>query len=309
MSTPLFHTDLANGVLQTLEYFDHFRYPLNEEEIHRFVPVRANPEELLACLRELREREKIICQGGFIALPGKEALFERRRKSNALAATLLPKAHRVGRFISGFPFVRFVGISGSLSKLYADKNTDFDFFILTAPGRLWIARTILHVMKKLSFLFNRQKYFCMNYFLDEAHLSLEDRNRYTAIELATLIPVSGASRYLSMIRANPWLSEEVPNFIVRMNREEQENRPPVQRMSEFVLNLLNPRKLNLTLMHLTDRKWRRKWARHGYTERDYELAFRTRPYISKNHPKNYQKIVLNNLKKTNYPVSENAERN
>jgi hypothetical protein len=65
-------------------------------------------------------------------------------------------------------------------------------FITTAKNRLWIARTLMHGLKKLTFLFNKQHYFCMNYYVDEVQqLQIREKNIYTAIEVATLMPSTG----------------------------------------------------------------------------------------------------------------------
>src|SRR5690606_39126981 len=109
------------------------------------------------------------------------------------------------KFIYLFPFVAFVGISGSLSKGFAAADGDFDFFIITSANRLWICRTLLHLFKKLSFLAGAQHRFCMNYFIDISHAAIEERNRYTAIELSSLIPVCGLKVYQHFLSQNKWV--------------------------------------------------------------------------------------------------------
>ena len=100
------------------------------------------------------------------------------------------KALRNARLIFHFPFTRAIMISGSLSKNYADEASDVDYFIIVKPGRLWIARTLLIIYKRI-FLMNSKKYFCVNYFIDEDHLEIEEKNLFTAVELTTLIPIHG----------------------------------------------------------------------------------------------------------------------
>src|SRR5690606_36687941 len=98
------------------------------------------------------------------------------------------------------------------SKGIAQPHSDIDFFIITAEDRLWICRTLLHVFKKLSFLFGSQHAFCMNYFLDESHLILEEKNRFTATELMTLIPLYGHPTYQNLILRNQcWIQLHLPN--------------------------------------------------------------------------------------------------
>ena len=95
-----------------------------------------------------------------------------------------------------FPFVRGVFISGSLSKRCAAEKEDVDYFIVTSANRLWIARTIMHLYKKLTYLRGRQDRYCMNYFIDEEALEIKEKNIFTAVEMIT------ASRSLSDSRAS-----------------------------------------------------------------------------------------------------------
>jgi hypothetical protein len=202
----------------------------------------------------------------------------------------LPKARRAAKFISLFPFVKFVGISGSLSKGYADERTDFDFFIVTAANTLWICRTLLHLTKKMSYLVGKQHWMCMNYFIDEQKLELEEKNIFTQIELSTLVPVYNQDMYRSILLSN---KNNLPNLeYLGLNPDEdmQDAMPSFKKEKNTWW-----RPLNLWLMKLTDKKWRRKWQKKGYPMSDYALAFKTTPYISKNHPKNYQKTILKQL--------------
>src|SRR5690606_20254909 len=134
-------------------------------------------DELKKRVQSLILQDKVIEGLGFYALKQNPSIFFTRLRGNAFADTLIPKAERIGHFLSAFPFVRFLGISGSFSKRFTDENTDFDFFIITAADRLWIARTLMHLFKKLTFLFNKQDQFCMNYYIDATHLKIEDQNR------------------------------------------------------------------------------------------------------------------------------------
>ncbi|TNE81194.1 MAG: hypothetical protein EP332_04840 [Bacteroidetes bacterium] len=294
MESTLTTSELKAKIKQTLGYFDFFHYPLKEEEILRYLPVKSDLSSLRNALNELTAEREVTQQGSLFAIPQSLDIFSRRNEANALAYTKLPHAMQIGKFLSKFPFVRFVGISGSLSKLYADSKSDFDYFIVTDTNRLWIARSLMHVFKKLTFLVNRQHQFCMNYYIDADHLTIEDHNRYTAIELSSLIPVYNQEVYDHLIDQNEWLKAELPNFNRFQMAQFSERKAWLKKGFERLVNLLGASKINQRLMRLTDRKWRAKWQSAGYPEQDYDLAFRTRIYVSKNHPANYQKKVLSN---------------
>src|SRR5688572_3156323 len=133
--------DLSGSILKTLLYFDLFHYPVSKEEISLFLEVPCKEAELEEGLRQLHDSQQIYLFEGFYCLQDDPGMITQRINDNHRAELLLKKAVRICRFLFQFPFVRAVGISGSLSKNVADENADIDYFIITAPDRLWIART------------------------------------------------------------------------------------------------------------------------------------------------------------------------
>jgi hypothetical protein len=203
--------DTKADILTTLAYFDLFHYPVMQKEIHFFLPHRVPSLEFEKALQELLDNGLIFMWVGFYALCNEEWLVQRRMKGNLLAREMLGTAGKIAALLSRFPYIRGVGVSGSLSKQYADEGSDIDLFIITARNRLWVGRTFLHLLKKLSFLIGREDWFCMNYFVDEAALEIPEKNLYTAIEIVTLIPMQGTLAFLSFGAANSWTEQVLPN--------------------------------------------------------------------------------------------------
>src|SRR5262249_18548698 len=152
----------------------------------------------------------IYQHGEFYSLNHDHSLVARRIKGNRHARTMLDTAYKVSALLYRFPFVRGIGISGSLSKNFADEKADIDFFIITSKNRLWIARTLMHLFKKLTYLAGRQHWFCMNYYVDEEAMLIEEKNIFTAIELLTLVPVAGNGTLDSFFHVNAWAMDYFP---------------------------------------------------------------------------------------------------
>jgi predicted nucleotidyltransferase len=131
-------------------------------------------------------------------------------QGNLRAQSLIVKATRIGAFLHKFPYVRAVAVSGSLSKNYADKKADIDFFIITKANRLWIARTILHLFKKFTFLVGKQNFFCMNYFVDEEALVIPEKNIYTGCGDRYMLPVAGTFTLNKFFDKNQWTKKWLP---------------------------------------------------------------------------------------------------
>ena len=140
----------------------------------------------------------------------------------------------------------------------------------------------------------------MNYFIDTHNLEIAEKNRFTAIELSSLIPVCGYDIYNQLRAANNWADSFFPNEYVGFNDEVQtifDKKSITKTILEFIGNYLFPKRLNRKMMELTDRKWKRKWSLKNYPMEDYNVAFKTTLHISKNHPANHQKRILNALSK------------
>lgn len=283
---------LQRSILRTLLYFDLFRYPLKPDEIFKFLGTNSiDLPTLNDALDDLVVSGYAFRHEGFYSLePGRE-LVNRRLTGNANAQRMSPLAMQRGKFIGGFPFVRAVMASGSFSKGYMDADSDLDFFVVTAAGRLWIARMLIALYKRV-FLLNSHKYFCCNYFIATDHLEIDEKNIFTATELATLVPLYGASYHKALVLANPWLREYLPNFIAPATYDLPEM--STNRFKSLIETLLHGRLgdyLTRVCQRLTCRRWQRLYSRH-YPAGDFEVAFKSTASVSKNHPNHFQRRVL-----------------
>jgi len=211
--------------------------------------------------------------------------------STGEAEKCLLVAQKKAKLISKFPFVRGVLASGSLSKGYMDEKSDIDFFIITAPRRLWIARTLLVLYKRL-FLGGSHKHFCVNYFVDEDHLEIEEKNLFTATELATVIPLYGSELYSKLIETNDWLKGFFPNHVARST--ENVPKPTETTFKKFLETLINAclaNKIESYFKSLTMKRWKKLYETQ-YSKSDFDIAFKSKAYASKNHPQHFQRKVM-----------------
>jgi predicted nucleotidyltransferase len=249
-------------ILNTLAYFDVFRYPLTQTEIFFFLQHHYEQEEFIKALYALVRMKQVVKLDEFFSLQDDYSLAARRRKGNQAAKKLLDIANKVAGFLSSFPFVRGVAVSGSLSKNFADENADIDFFIITKKNKLWLARTFMHLFKKLTFLFHKEHLFCMNYYVDEEGLLIKEKNIYTATELATLIPMRGIQAFADLYANNTWSREMLPNYTMKVSYTKEARNTWLKRLVEAFFSNLVGQALDYLLMKITLRRWAQKRAQH-----------------------------------------------
>src|SRR5690606_24675809 len=141
---------------------------------------------------------------------------------------------------------------------YADEKSDIDLFIITRRNRLWIARTLMHCFKKLTFLVNRQHYYCMNYYVDEQQLEIVEKNIYTAIELETLVPLEGDTAFTDFYAANTWTRTWLPNTGPRIPAAHPLQPHRLKGLGERLLGNTLGSWLERILMHITTNRWDKK---------------------------------------------------
>ena len=280
-------------MVRSILYFDLFKYPLTAAELWKATGLEASVNEVQAQLDELVKSGILAVKEGHYALPETISYLQRRLDGNHLATKRLPEAQKSARLIAAFPFVEAVMISGSMSKNYMDAGSDIDFFIVTQPGRLWIARTLLILYKKI-FLLNSHRNFCVNYFVDTQHLEIEDKNIFTATETVFLMPMAGGDVYARFREANAWADILFPNFGMRpISQEIPIRRPWMRRTLEWVFGAGLGTTVDAWCMRRTLGRWQAKFK--SLDAARFDVALRSRKYVSKHHPSDFQNKVLNRL--------------
>ncbi|MDO3624773.1 nucleotidyltransferase domain-containing protein [Mucilaginibacter sp. BT774] len=285
--------DLRKQILSTIAYFDLFHYPLTAEEIYLSLPVKCDTADFEYGLKYLVIDRMIYHFDKFYALKNEYFLVERRLEGNARAAKLTDTAKKVSNLLVRFPFVRGIAISGSLSKNFADEDSDIDLFIITAKNRLWIARTLMHCFKKLTFLVKREHYFCMNYYIDEEELQIREKNIYTAIEIATLIPLHGDSTFEHFYAANNWTRNYLPNKYMRLSTAKTLKPSWLKKAFEWLFSNRLGNASDSLLMRITAERWDKKRQQKKLNIKGLIMGMDTGKHYAKPDPKNFQeKLIL-----------------
>ncbi len=280
-------------IVRTLLYYEIFEHPLTAEELYYLSPRNSITRgDVMVILERLSQSGTVRSRDGFY-WPGHNAssLADVRLKRSRLARRRLVIARVAAGLIKHFPFVRAIFISGDLSKGVANPKSDIDYVVVTEPGRLWICRSILVAFKKL-FLLNSKKYFCLNYYLDADHLSLDEHNYYTATEVAHLKPLFNTPLYLRYMNANGWIKRYFPNYRIfaLWAGRASDRRSIIQPVLELAFRGGWVARLDHRLMEYMRRTWKSRYPQFDDATR--ERIFRCNISESRAYVGNFSEKVL-----------------
>jgi hypothetical protein len=225
-------TRLPEAVFQTVAYADLFDHPLTAPEIHRYlIGVQVSFEILEKALKMMGGITK---KEGYFTLPGRDGILSIRRQRVACSRNLLPHALRYGRILGAMPFIRMVALTGSLAVLNVSKTDDFDYMLVTVPGRVWIGRTFALLLNRAVRALGHT--ICPNLIVSEKALEWPLHDLYSARELCQMIPISGRDTYQKLIHANTWAMQFLPNAFMESISPPPERTTSIQPLMEFPLS-------------------------------------------------------------------------
>ncbi len=204
---------LEEAILRTVIYADVFNFPMSSREIaHFLIADKAySHAEIDSVLRNSQALRFLIESADELWFcRGRAELIETRRAREYASTQLWSQALSCGRWLSYLPFVRMVALTGALAMRNAAHATDdIDYMLVTAPGRVWMARLFAVVLVRLAKL--RGVTICPNYVLSENALAQSRHSLYIAHEVVQMIPLHGRAIYEKMRDANAWVYMQMAN--------------------------------------------------------------------------------------------------
>jgi hypothetical protein len=202
---------LNQAILLTILYADIFDYPLTFTELSAYLAGLPVSEVRVrdAITTGQIGSETLTTVNGYVMLRGREGILAVRERRKLLAATIWPRARRLGLWIARFPFVRMVAVTGALAVDNVEPEADLDYLIVTESGRLWTCRALIILLVHLAGLHGDR--ICPNFLLSERALTFPEQDFYNAHELVQMVPLSGCDIYKRLVQANAWVWDYLPN--------------------------------------------------------------------------------------------------
>lgn len=236
--------EVPNSILKTLSYADIFDYPLTKEEIWNFLisEKKIKKTEFEKALPSIATR-----QDHYFFLKGRQEVVSLREKREKVSKEKLELATKYIRLLSLIPWIKFIGISGSLSMQNAVENDDIDLFVITSDGGIWTSRLLMILLLLFLGKYRRKDskkvrdLFCLNMFITQKNLEIPKnmQNLYTAHEVVQLMPIFSASNtYEEFISANSWvgrfLTHYKPKRALFNRRKDIHNFPSLEKFSKRI---------------------------------------------------------------------------
>jgi hypothetical protein len=223
--------EYQNYILNTLQYKKVFTQPMTFHQIIHFGHGKFDDLNLLQeAFKELLKNKKIKFKNGVYYL--NQTKIKNHDKRFTKSQELIEEIDFVKKYLSKIPFIKFVGVSGSLASYNFEESTDdIDLFIVCEEGRVWISRFFTVLIFKLLNVYvndtNSNYKICPNFYISTKSMNWkqEKRNIYVAHEIAMLQPlINKENYYFKFLSANKWVKEFLPNFEFDDTYEDLEER-------------------------------------------------------------------------------------
>lgn len=210
---------MEKSVLSTLAFFAAQNQAVTLLELRSWL-VKVSPDQVPAGVGQLRELlrgglgARVDEKNGLYFLRGHEESAGSRLDRHVYTMRLFKKTKRWATGLRFLPYVRAAALSGSAAQSNARPLSDIDLLIITERNKIFLAR--FFVSAYFQILGGRRygkkivERFCLNHYVVRDLELEDDRNLYTAMEYASLVPIFGEAEVGKFWEANKgWVNSHL----------------------------------------------------------------------------------------------------
>jgi len=231
---------IKKHIINHINYRDVFNAPVKISELMTWLGVERNEHKTLMfdrAVNELIDEKIIVKENGYLAVFGKQESIQYQKEKRILSGHLIDKGNSVLKIISKLPFIKYIGISGSVAAnnptLDQSEHLDLDLFVISTKNSLWIVFLFERLVTNFIRLIKGDHFYCFNFVTEESFLEISNKNFFTATEIINLKTVMDKGIYNVFIESNTWYSAYYSNESVKKN-DNPDN------LSKGLLTLLTP---------------------------------------------------------------------
>jgi len=209
-------TQIKEAIIRVIVFFDLFDYPLSAYEIWEYLDKVIALNLIIEIIPEINN---ISQTNGFYFLSGREEIITTRQKRNNYSIRKIKIARRFIRIFSLLPFIKVIALSNSIGQHNLRDGSDIDFFIISAPRRVWLTRLFCAGIAKLlnsrPTAQNKRDKICLSFYLTSNNLNLDSlklsgEDPYFHYWLRGLVLLYNKDKsYEDFLRANKLLFSEL----------------------------------------------------------------------------------------------------
>jgi predicted nucleotidyltransferase len=179
---------------------------------------------------------------------------------------MLKKNKDVFELIGKIPWVKLVGVTGSVAAYNTDKKSDVDIFVITTKNRMWLSRGfsvvfLKNILKRYPKKGKSAGQICPNIFIDEKNLEWpkKQQNIYTAHEIVMMQPIINKDdMYFKFIKANNWIHKYFPHFRVNCPKKFT----PTHKENSKIVDLLEKAAMSMETKYMQKKKTKEITTKH-----------------------------------------------
>ena len=207
-------------------YREIFRAPVCIADLKTWLGISHTLEERFQLdLNELVKEGLLVRKNGYIVRIGNETFIDLQPKKSKLTREIITKGKPLLRFLNSLPFVKFIGVSGSLA---ADNPTvdtsglnegvvDLDIYLVTSNHALWLFCFFERIFNNLYRHLLRRHFYCFNYITEAGFLEISNKSFFTATEYINLKPIKKNINKSFILSENLWIYDY---YSVEMTRKQ-----------------------------------------------------------------------------------------
>jgi len=230
-------TLFQKAILSTIVYYDTMNHPLTSFEVFKYLvnPLHiaefysSNKTDNFKSLVEIEKFSKISLvnvrkslnskelkkfiqeKQGFYFLKNRKNIIRTRINGQKIADQKWKKAEKIINWLQIIPYIRMIGVNGSLALKNTREDSDIDVLIVIKSGRIWLTRFFVSSFLQL---IGRRRHknitkdrICLNHYITDKSLGIEYTSLSNAQINARLIPVleTKSGTYNKFQKANSWI--------------------------------------------------------------------------------------------------------
>lgn len=215
--------DLEKKIISTLIFYKILNVPcLTIFEIYRYLINDGRGANMIEIEKTLADSSVIKSQNGFYwtdapVINTSTDCFKRRMENTKTSAAKIKKAKKIALLLSIIPWIKSIGISGSVSMNGAKPESDIDFFIISYKNRIWLTRLLTVILTQLigqrrhkNMIKNR---ICLNIYIADENTKYPIENMANSQMILRTLPIHNKDIFKKFLFANrDWMGAHINNF-------------------------------------------------------------------------------------------------